>query len=47
VVADLPGVRKKLRTLSDLGYLTLGEDIPALSGVAAAPDTRHVRWSPA
>jgi excinuclease ABC subunit A len=34
VVADLPRVRKKLRTLSELGlgYLTLGEDTPALSG---------------
>ena len=34
VVADLPRVRKKLRTLIDLGlgYLTLGEDTPALSG---------------
>ncbi len=34
VVADLPRVRKKLRTLGELGlgYLTLGEDTPALSG---------------
>jgi excinuclease ABC subunit A len=33
-VDDLPRVRKKLRTLIDLGlgYLTLGEDTPALSG---------------
>lgn len=31
---DLPKVQKKLRTLVDLGlgYLTLGEDTPALSG---------------
>lgn len=34
VTADLPKVRKKLQTLVDLGlgYLTLGEDTPALSG---------------
>ena len=34
VTADLPRVRKKLQTLVDLGlgYLTLGEDTPALSG---------------
>lgn len=33
-VADLPRVRRKLQTLVDLGlgYLTLGEDTPALSG---------------
>ncbi|RLP82985.1 ATP-binding cassette domain-containing protein [Mycetocola lacteus] len=33
-LADLPRVRKKLATLVDLGlgYLTLGEDTPALSG---------------
>ncbi|WP_194764937.1 excinuclease ABC subunit UvrA [Microbacterium sp. UFMG61] len=33
-VTDLPKVRKKLQTLLDLGlgYLTLGEDTPALSG---------------
>ncbi|MDI6104622.1 hypothetical protein QLQ12_39130 [Actinoplanes sp. NEAU-A12] len=33
-VADLPRVRKKLQSLVDLGlgYLTLGEDTPALSG---------------
>jgi excinuclease ABC subunit A len=33
-VADLPRVRGKLRSLADLGlgYLTLGEDTPALSG---------------
>jgi excinuclease ABC subunit A len=32
--ADLPQVRRKLQTLTDLGlgYLTLGEDTPALSG---------------
>lgn len=34
VTEDLPKVQKKLRTLVDLGlgYLTLGEDTPALSG---------------
>lgn len=34
VVSDLPRVRRKLQTLIDLGlgYLTLGEDTPALSG---------------
>lgn len=34
VLADLPRVRKKLRMLGELGlgYLTLGEDTPALSG---------------
>ena len=34
VVGDLPRVGRRLRTLSDLGlgYLTLGEDTPALSG---------------
>ncbi|MCQ1953642.1 excinuclease ABC subunit UvrA [Arthrobacter sp. zg-Y238] len=34
VLAALPKVRRKLRTLKDLGlgYLTLGEDTPALSG---------------
>lgn len=34
IVGDLPRVRSKLRTLVDLGlgYLTLGEDTPALSG---------------
>ncbi|UWX98451.1 hypothetical protein N2K95_07345 [Arthrobacter zhaoxinii] len=34
VLASLPKVRRKLRTLKDLGlgYLTLGEDTPALSG---------------
>ena len=33
-VGDLPAVRRKLQALSDLGlgYLTLGEDTPALSG---------------
>ena len=34
VTANLPKIRKKLQTLIDLGlgYLTLGEDTPALSG---------------
>jgi excinuclease ABC subunit A len=34
LLADLPAVRRKLQTLIDLGlgYLTLGEDTPALSG---------------
>jgi excinuclease ABC subunit A len=34
LVTDLPRVRKKVQTLIDLGlgYLTLGEDTPALSG---------------
>src|SRR5699024_2422827 len=34
LVADIAGVRKRLQALIDLGlgYLTLGQDTPALSG---------------